>query len=69
MTYNYLRCFTFGSSFYIMDETDVLEGGMDMLREYRRMEVHGNAYWRPEKYHLLVDEQIQEPFIRNDYRK
>lgn len=41
---------------------------MDMLREYRRNEVHGNAYRHPRKYHLLVEEKIAEPFIQSDYR-
>lgn len=42
---------------------------LDLLREYRSSEVHGNAYRHPQKYRLLVAEQIQAPFIRNDYRK
>lgn len=42
---------------------------MDEIREYRSREIHGNAYRHPEKYHLLVSEQISEPFIREDYRK
>lgn len=42
---------------------------MDMLREYRKNEVHGNAYRHPQKYGMLVEEQINEPFIRKDYRK
>ena len=42
---------------------------MDMIREYRKQEVHGNAYRRPEKYGLLTDKTINEPFIRNDRRK
>ncbi len=42
---------------------------MDMLRAYRSEEVHGNAYRRPQKYHLLTDERIDAPFIRDDYRK
>ncbi len=42
---------------------------MDMLREYRKTEVHGNAYRRPQKYRLLTEEKIEEPFIRSDYRK
>jgi len=39
---------------------------IDMLRRYRNMEVHGNAYRRPEKYGLLLDEKIEEPFIRRN---
>ena len=41
---------------------------LDLLRNYRRTEVQGNAYRRPKKYGLLLKEQIQEPFIREDYR-
>ena len=42
---------------------------MDMLREYRKREVHGNAYRRPEKYGILTETAIREPFIRADRRK
>lgn len=41
---------------------------LDLLRDYRRREVHGNAYRRPEKYGLLVERAIEEPFIRSDRR-
>ena len=58
----------------------ILEGGKDeevciinfpieKLREYRACEVHGNAYRHPQKYKLLIEESIKEPFIRSDYRK
>ena len=42
---------------------------LDALREYRRHEVHGNAYRRPEKYGILTDTVIREPFIRTDRRR
>ena len=42
---------------------------LDMLREYRKREVHGNAYRRPEKYGILTETAIQEPFIRADRRR
>lgn len=42
---------------------------MASVREYRRVEVHGNAYRRPEKYHLLTDTAVTRPFIRRDKRK
>ncbi|HSR04866.1 MAG TPA: carbon-nitrogen hydrolase family protein, partial [Proteiniclasticum sp.] len=42
---------------------------LDMLRTYRELEVHGNTYRHPSKYSLLIEEDIQAPFIRNDYRK
>jgi len=37
---------------------------VDELREYRQREIHGNAYRRPEKYHLLISEEKAKPFIR-----
>lgn len=42
---------------------------LEELRAYRQHEVHGNAYRHPQKYHLLVSESIDEPFIRKDYRQ
>lgn len=42
---------------------------LDMLRQYRANEVHGNAYRRPQKYGLLLDEQIRPPFLRPDRRE
>ena len=41
---------------------------MDMIREYRKCEVHGNAYRRPHKYGLLISEDRLDPFLRQDYR-
>ena len=42
---------------------------MDMIRNYRRKEVHGNAYRRPRKYGILCSKEIHEPFVREDYRE
>ncbi len=42
---------------------------IDEIRDYRNHEVHGNAYRHPGKYKLLVSENIEEPFLRKDYRK
>lgn len=42
---------------------------MDMIRNYRRKEVHGNAYRHPRKYEILCSEEIHEPFVREDYRQ
>lgn len=42
---------------------------LDMLRKYRELEVHGNAYRHPSKYTSLVEEDIQAPFVRKNYRK
>lgn len=41
---------------------------LEQLREYREHEVHGNTYRHPRKYALLVDDEIDEPFIRDDHR-
>lgn len=37
---------------------------MDMLREYRKKEVHGNCYRRPELYSELTSTEVNEPFVR-----
>lgn len=42
---------------------------LERLRQYRRREVHGNAYRRPSQYALLLDETVRDPFIRPDRRK
>jgi predicted amidohydrolase len=42
---------------------------IDELRKYRKREVHGNSYRHPLKYKILVNTEINEPFIRNDYRE
>jgi len=42
---------------------------IDEIRKYRSHEVHGNAYRHPRKYKLLISENIEEPFLRKDYRK
>lgn len=42
---------------------------VDEIRKYRNSEVHGNAYRHPLKYKLLISENIEEPFVRKDYRK
>lgn len=60
-------------------DTCVLESGegegvymarlnFDMLRAYRRREVHGNAYRRPQKYGDLTKTEVHDPFIRPDRR-
>ena len=38
------------------------------LREYRRTEVHGNAYRRPERYSAIIEKSKQEPFVRSDFK-
>lgn len=47
----------------------IAELDLKRLREYRKCEVHGNAYRHPEKYGILTEEKIQEPFVREDRRQ
>lgn len=47
----------------------IAELDLDQLRSYRKTEVHGNAYRHPGKYGLLIDTEVNEPFIRNDRRE
>lgn len=42
---------------------------LPQLRAYRASEVHGNAYRHPSKYGILTEENIKEPFVREDYRR
>ena len=64
-----------GSRDTLIVEADESEGifladfPIEEIREYRGREVHGNAYRRPEKYGILVSEEIHEPFVREDRRK
>lgn len=41
---------------------------MEMLRDYRSKEVHGNAYRRPELYAELTSCAVSEPFVRKNKR-
>lgn len=47
----------------------IAEVDIELVDEYRRAEVHGNAFRRPWKYTLLTDENIDYPFIRAENRK
>lgn len=63
-----------GSRDTLIMEADGTEGifiadfPIDEMREYRRCEVHGNAYRHPEKYSLLLSKDVSEPFIRKNKR-
>ena len=46
----------------------IADFNLDMLRSYRCTEVHGNAYRRPDMYHLLTGERRLPPFLREDSR-
>lgn len=56
---------------FMADEKEgvyIAELDLEMLRDYREREVHGNCYRRPEKYSLLTESEINAPFIRKDRR-
>ncbi|MBQ7119176.1 MAG: carbon-nitrogen hydrolase family protein [Oscillospiraceae bacterium] len=45
------------------------EFDMDMIRDYRNREVHGNAYRKVSKYTLITENTVNAPFIRANRRK
>ena len=51
------------------EEIYLAELDLEQLRSYRESEVHGNAFRRPQKYGLLLDEKIEPPFVRYKRRK
>lgn len=51
------------------EEIYLAELDLEQLRSYRESEVHGNAFRRPQKYGLLLDEKIEPPFVRYKCRK
>jgi predicted amidohydrolase len=42
---------------------------VDKLRAYRETEAFGNAYRKPSKYGMLISDDVERPFIRNDARR
>lgn len=64
-----------GSRDMLILEADESEGifvadfPIEQMRAYRRSEVHGNAYRRPDRYGILTSLEVREPFIREDKRK
>jgi len=44
----------------------IAEFNLQEIREYRNWTFWGNAYRRPRKYGLLLSEEVEAPFIRND---
>lgn len=79
------RSTVFDGVAYLPDEEDsrdmcILEAGggegiyiaeldLEQLRDYRKNEVHGNAYRHPMKYGILTETRVEEPFVRADYRQ
>lgn len=47
----------------------IAELDINQLRQYRQLEVHGNCFRQPQKYKILLDEHINNPFIRKKRHK
>ena len=47
----------------------IAEFDLDMIRNYRKREVHGNAYRRPKMYGIITDTAKEDVFVREDYRE
>jgi predicted amidohydrolase len=47
----------------------IAEFDIENIRKYRKREVWGNAYRKPNKYSMLISEEIEEPFIRDNSRR
>ena len=50
------------------EDVFLAEFDLDELRAYRKTEKFGNAFRRPDRYSLLVNEHVSEPFIRRNRR-
>ncbi|AHI56261.1 carbon-nitrogen hydrolase family protein [Listeria ivanovii] len=44
----------------------IAEFDLEAIRNFREVEVWGNAYRKPETYTTLVNPEVNKPFIRND---
>jgi predicted amidohydrolase len=69
-----------GSNNFVARDTLIIEAGeaegvyiaefnIEDIRKYRKREVWGNAYRKPNKYSILISEKTEEPFIRNNSRR
>ena len=47
----------------------IVQFNMSEIREYRSREALGDAYRKPTVYKMLIENNVQEPFIRNDSRR
>ena len=51
------------------EEIKVVQYNMSEIREYRNRETLGDAYRKPYAYEQLIENNVQEPFIRKDARR
>ena len=51
------------------EDIKIAQFNMNEIREYRRRETLGDAYRKPYAYKQLIEDNVQEPFIREDSRR
>lgn len=51
------------------EDIKVVQFNMSEIREYRNRETLGDAYRKPYAYKQLIENNVQEPFIRKDARR
>ena len=51
------------------EDIKIIQFNMSEIREYRSRETLGDAYRKPYAYRQLVEDNVQEPFIRKDSRR
>jgi predicted amidohydrolase len=44
----------------------IAEFNVENIRKYREEEIWGNSYRKPNKYSILISEEVNKPFIRED---
>ncbi len=60
------------SEMLVMNEKEdikIVQFNMSEIREYRSRETLGDAYRKPYAYNQLIEDNVQEPFIRKDSRR
>ena len=60
------------SEMLVMNEKEdikIVQFNMSEIREYRSRETLGDAYRKPYAYKQLIEDNVQEPFIRKDSRR
>lgn len=60
------------SEILVMDDKEdikVVQFNMSEIREYRKTEKQGDAYRKPYAYKALIENNVKEPFIREDSRR
>lgn len=51
------------------EEIKIAQFNMSEIREYRSRETLGDAYRKPYAYKQLIEDNVQEPFVRKDSRR